>query len=393
MRAGPGAVALVLVGDELLAGHVTDTNGPWLGRRLAEAGLEVVSSAYAPDEPDAVVKAVERALDDAPAVVVTGGLGTTSDDVTRLALARVSNGLSVRALPNGRGIEQGVRLDLGQGTVYAVPGVPAEMAAMVEKHVLPALLARAGALPPRTTRSLLVVGPGERQIADLLSPLEVTGRLSYLPRAGEVEVRIRVEGADAFARADAAIRAARELLGDTVAAEGGSLAETVVGLLIKANATLATAESLTGGLLAGALVSVPGVSAVFRGGVVAYATDLKADLASVPASVLERDGPVATSTAVAMAEGVRRRCGATFGAATTGVAGPDAQDDHAPGTFHVAVAWEGGVRHLSRVPPAGVTSSRDTIRRMAVTWSLDLLRRAVGGLGPGPGESRPGPTR
>jgi PncC family amidohydrolase len=163
--------------------------------------------------------------------------------------------------------------------------------------------------------------------------------------------------------------------------------------LVAAGATVAAAESLTGGLLAGALVSVPGVSAVFRGGVVAYATELKADLAGVPADLLDRDGAVATTTAVAMADGVRRRCGARYGVATTGVAGPDPQEGRPAGTFHVAVTWADGVRVLSRRPSPDRASTRDTVRRLAVVRALDLLRRAVGDLGAGPGESWPPPTR
>jgi nicotinamide-nucleotide amidase len=394
---GLGVVALVLVGDELLAGHVNDTNGPWLGRRLAEAGLGVVSSALVPDQADAVVRAVERALADAPAVVVTGGLGRTSDDQTRPALARLADGRPMRPLPNGWGSEDGVRLDLAQGTVYAVPGVPAEMSAMVDEQVIPDLLAGAGDLPPRVVGSLLVVGLGEREVADLLAPMEATTadavRLAFLPRPGEVEVRIRAEGADARAAAERSMRRARELLGDTVAAEGQNLEQAVVGSLVAAGATVAAAESLTGGLLAGALVSVPGVSAVFRGGVVAYTTELKADLAGVPADLLDRDGAVATTTAVAMADGVRRRCGARYGVATTGVAGPDPQEGRPAGTFHVAVTWADGVRVLSRRPSPDRASTRDTVRRLAVVRALDLLRRAVGDLGAGPGESWPPPTR
>src|SRR5512145_2743384 len=118
----------------------------------------------------------------------------------------------------------------------------------------------------------------------------------------------------------------------------------IIAALVRAGATVATAESLTGGLVSAALTSVPGASAAVRGGVVAYATDLKHELAGVPADTLRRDGPVAARTASAMATGVRRKCAATYGVATTGVAGPDAQDGHPPGTVHVAVAGPDGVR-------------------------------------------------
>jgi len=395
--APPDAVALVLVGDELLAGHVIDANGPWLGRRLAEAGLNVVSVAFAPDRADAIVRAVERGLDDAAAVVVTGGLGGTSDDVTRSALAVLADGRTLRVLPNGHGIEDGVRLDLARGTVFAVPGVPAEMSAMADELIVPELRAAAGPLLPRVTRSVLVVGMGERRVSELLAPLEASlghaGALAYLPRPGEVEVRIRATGRDAVATGAASVVRARELLGDAVAAQDASLEEAVVSLLVGSRATVAAAESLTGGLVAAALASVPGVSAVFRGGVVAYATDLKTSLVGVPRDVLERDGPVAATTAAAMAQGVRERCAAAYGVATTGVAGPEPQDGHPAGRFHVAVASDGVVRVASYDPWPGLVVTRQTVRRRAVVAALDLLRRAVVGLGPGPGESSSAPTR
>jgi nicotinamide-nucleotide amidase len=395
--AAVGTVALVLVGDELLAGNVADANGPWLGRVLADAGMEVVSAAYARDDLAAVVTAVERGLDDARAVIVTGGLGSTSDDVTRSALARLAGDMPAVDLPNGKGSETGVRLDLRVGTVYAVPGVPREMAGMVSAEVLPHLVATAGERPPRVTRSLLLVGVGEVRVAAALTAVEATlgpnGALAFLPRPGEVEVRIRSTGPDAEAVAAAAVRQSRDLLGDIVAAVDRGLEEAVVSDLVRQGATVAMAESLTGGLLCGALVSVPGASAVVRGGVVAYATDLKAQLAGVPETVLDRHGPVAADTAAAMAEGVRNLCAATFGVATTGVAGPDPQDGHPPGTFHVAVASATGIRAGGRSAAAHQPAGREMIRRLAVVHALDLLRRCVNGIDGGVGESPAAPTR
>ena len=148
----------------------------------------------------------------------------------------------------------------------------------------------------------------------------------------------------------------------------------IIANLVRAGATVATAESLTGGLVAAALTAVPGASAAVRGGVVAYATDLKHELAGVPADALRRDGPVAATTAGAMAAGVRRRCAATYGVATTGVAGPDAQDGHPPGTLHVAVAGPAGVRVES---VAGLPGDRAAIREATVQHALDLLAQAI----------------
>lgn len=147
-------------------------------------------------------------------------------------------------------------------------------------------------------------------------------------------------------------------------------AAEIIEALTRTGGTVATAESLTGGLLAAALTAVPGASAVVRGGVVAYATELKHELAGVPAEILDRDGPVAASTVEAMAVGIRRKCGATYGVATTGVAGPDPQDGHPPGTMHVAVAGPAGTRVES---VTGLPGDRAVIRDESVRRALDLL--------------------
>lgn len=153
-------------------------------------------------------------------------------------------------------------------------------------------------------------------------------------------------------------------------------ASDVVDALRRAGATVATAESLTGGLVAAELTSVPGASAVFRGGVVAYATELKATLAGARPDVLDRDGPVAPATAEEMARGVRVACAATYGLATTGVAGPDSQDGHPPGTVYAAVASPGGVRVRSAEPSRDV-GDRSAVRLRAVEMALGLLAERV----------------
>lgn len=156
---------------------------------------------------------------------------------------------------------------------------------------------------------------------------------------------------------------------------GPDAAEVVRGL-ITAGRTVATAESLTGGLVCAALTSVPGSSAVVRGGVVVYATELKATLAGVPEAVLAADGPVAASTAAAMADGVRVRLGASVGLATTGVAGPDPQNGHPPGTVHVAMATADGVRVRSFTGESALPGDREQVRAATVEAVLALLSEA-----------------
>lgn len=158
------------------------------------------------------------------------------------------------------------------------------------------------------------------------------------------------------------------------AGNGGPPAAPLVRRLAERGETLATAESLTGGLLAATIVDVPGASAVFRGGLVVYATDLKASLAGVPAALLAERGPVDPDVAAALADGARRRCGAGWGLGTTGVAGPDPQGAAAVGTVHVAVAGPRG----ARVRSLTVRGGRDEVRRGAVTAALGLLAEALG---------------
>ncbi len=321
-------VALVVVGDELLSGRVSDTNAGWLGRFLADHGLPVVSTFHVGDDVEATVKAVRRGLDDASYVIVTGGLGPTSDDVTRLALARLTEAplrespelvewlesyaatrgrdlhpaeLVMAQLPEGAaalrnpaGSAPGIRVDVADGVVFAVPGVPREMQAMMAGPVLGELRDAGVAVPTIAVRSIGVAWVMESAIAERLAALEALVKadpgasIGYLAQPGVVEVRLRVVRADAHtAERDVAAydEQARGALGAD-AFEGPSLAAALTALLLDAGATCATAESLTGGRLAGALTALPGSSRIFRGGVVAYATDLKHDLLGVPAEHL-----------------------------------------------------------------------------------------------------------
>lgn len=409
---GLDAVSIVLAGDELLRGDVVDSNGAWLSRMLTGAGLRVVSVMQCADDIPATVASLRRALADAPSVIVSGGLGPTPDDVTRQALADLA-GVPLRrdaeaaasmeewyarrgaavpdasrpmadlpagaaAIHNDHGSAPGVRLDIRvgleaaaagageHGVVYAVPGVPAELRAVVEQHVLSDLVTRAGRLPLRATRVLHVSGLGESQVAELLAGLEPGIEVSYLASAAAVRVRLGAAGDIPLHEAVASVRKA---LGQ--ACHDEPVEVEVHRLLRECTATLATAESLTGGLLGAALTSVPGSSATYRGGVVAYASELKHALLDVPGEVLARYGAVDVRTAAAMARGVRDRCGTTYGLATTGVAGPERQDGHLPGTAYVAVDGPGH----GEVVTLRLAGDRDTVRDQVVARALDLLRR------------------
>ncbi|MGB9372613.1 MAG: CinA family nicotinamide mononucleotide deamidase-related protein [Jiangellales bacterium] len=414
---GSDAVALLLVGDELLLGSVADTNGAWLARRLTQTGLRVVTSRVVPDDVARIAEGVAALAAEVGSVVVSGGLGPTSDDLTRQALADVSgcplvpDDAAVAAitgwyadrgrapdttvlrmaerpscaqmLVNPQGSAPGVRLELGSCVVYAVPGVPSELHAMVEAVVLPDLTARAGDLPAQHSVSFEVALLGESAVSALLRDVEAlvahdpSTDLAYLARPAQVSVRLSVREQDAGV---AAARHARwsslvaEALGEHVMGRDGvTLPEVVIAALAAQGASVGAAESLTGGGVTKALTSVPGSSAVLRGGVVAYATDVKQSVLGVGADLLRVHGPVHPDVAVAMARGARALLASTWGVATTGVAGPDPVDDHPAGTVHVAVDGPGG----AQVRSLTLAGDRGRVRLLSTAHALDLLRRRL----------------
>lgn len=404
-------IGVVTVGDELLSGAVVDTNAAVLSRLLTDAGLEVVRHASAGDDEAEIVAAVRAVLERADGCVVSGGLGPTSDDVTREALAalagtglrrdvdvearvrawyaargRPANPLALRqadvpagatVLPNPTGSAPGLLVDVRGRPVAALPGVPSELAAM--GPALVRLLAERAGSPPRVVRhTVRVVLLGESEVAERVAavPVPEEVRVSYLASPGLVALSYAARGPAADAVA-ACARAARERLG---AAALDEVDDTVAGGCLRAltarGESVAVAESLTGGALAAALVDVPGASAALRGGVLAYATDLKADLLGVDPDLLARSGAVDPEVAAAMARGARERLGADWGVATTGVAGPDPQDGRLPGTVHIAVVGPAGP---VRTASPRLSGDRARVRALATVWALDTLRRAVVG--------------
>jgi len=408
-------VELLAVGTELLLGDIVNGNAAWLGQRLAAAGLDVQTSVVVGDNVGRIAAAIAAALDRADALVITGGLGPTQDDLTREALASVARvelvrdpdlerGLRERyagygrgvpernyrqadrpagtvALPNGRGSAAGLQLELSAGAVYALPGVPHEMEEMFTRSVLPDLLRRAGEPAVIVSRVLRVCGMWESAVAEALAgpvdDLEAAGNptLAFLAGAGEVAVRITAKAADA----DSAARLIEPVeLGVRVAlgvnaygADDDTLDSVVHRLLGESGATVAVAESLTGGLIGARLSELAGSSVTFRGGVVAYATELKSLLLGVPPAVLATAGVISGETAAAMAEGVRDRLDATYGLSVTGVAGPSEQEGAPVGTVYVGLAGPAGSVAVAR----RLSGDRGRVRALAIGAAIDVLRR------------------
>ncbi len=404
---------VVAVGTELLLGQIVDTNSAWIGEQLALRGIEHLRQTKVGDNRARIVAVLREALDRADAVLVCGGLGPTQDDITREAIAELmgvplerrdelvgairelfakrgrtmpENNLRQADVPVGAtpieqrtGTAPGLICPVGDKVVYAVPGVPYEMREMLERAVLPDLEERCGVRQVFVSRTLRTWGESESRIAELLGPrleaLDETGNptIAFLASGIEgIKVRLTARADDAPAAAallDAEEAEVRAVLGDLVFSGSDEPMEGVVGrLLLDRGLTVAVAESLTGGLLASRMVTVAGASEWFKGGVVAYASEVKFDVLDVP------EGPVVSEAAAkAMADGVRKLLGADVGLSTTGVAGPTMQEDQPPGTVWLGMAIGDDISAV-RVDLPG---DRDRIRQMSVISAVDRLRRRL----------------
>jgi nicotinamide-nucleotide amidase len=399
------------VGTELLLGDIVNTNAAHIGRALASIGIDCFMHTTVGDNEERIADAMSTGLKRADALIVTGGLGPTQDDVTREAIARmtgralirdpkIEEQLRARFLELGRpmpevnarqadvpdgasiiettwGTAPGLIVEHAGGVVYAVPGVPAEMEDMLARAVLPDLLRRAGEPTQMVSRVVRIAGVSESAIAEKLHEVwEMLGgetTMAYLAGGGEVRVRLTAKASDP-ARAEDLVEAAeasvRAALGTAIVGIDDETLEVVVGSLLLARGwSLGCAESLTGGALGSRISSTPGASEYFRGSIVAYATDVKEDVLGVPGWVLEEHGAVSEPVARAMASGARDRLKADVAVALTGVAGPSEQG-RPVGTVVIAVAGPlGEVVREVRLP-----GDRNTVRTLAVSGGLNLVR-------------------
>jgi nicotinamide-nucleotide amidase len=403
-------VEVLNTGSELLLGTTLNTHGAWIGRALQPLGLRVARQTTVPDGA-AIGEALAEAVGRGGVVVVTGGLGPTSDDVTREACAGVlgveltEDAGSMRAieeffrargremapenrkqslvphggvaLPNPNGTAPGVFVPEGAGgaAVFLLPGPPHEMEPMFRAEVLPRLREWAGAGEAAGMTELKFVGVGEsafqrRVDAELAA---VPGlEFGYCARPGEVDLRlIGNDEARAAGRAIAGREFPRQLASD----DGSSLEAAVVRGLLERGWTLATAESCTGGLIASRLTDVPGASAVFTHGFVTYANEAKVSLLGVPEELLAVRGAVSEPVARAMAEGALRASGADVAVAVTGIAGPDGGTPEKPvGTVFLALARNDEPTEVrKRFHPQG----RAFFKRQVSQDALDWVRRVV----------------
>ena len=411
---------IVTIGDELLLGFTIDTNAAFLARRLAALGVEVVRRATVGDDAEAIAGAVREALERTGAVITTGGLGPTSDDLTKPAIAALfDRGMRLdeahlawmrerwrtlfrREMPesnvqqamipegahilqNNHGSAPGILLEDARGRwVAMLPGVPREMRGMTDDAIVPMLterLARDGGTDRVVrSRTLRTTGIGESALADRIATIGAFERLdlAYLPGADGVDLRLTVRGvppADADARLDGAAGRLRELLGEVIYGEDGAdLAEEVLRLCRARSLSVAVGESCTGGLLGARLTSIAGSSDVVLGGVIAYANAVKTALLDVDPATIDREGAVSEAVARALAAGARARTGAAIGIGITGIAGPGGGTPDKPvGTVWIAV--DGAQRLEAR--RLGLVGDRAEIRHRATQAALDLVRRIL----------------
>lgn len=407
---------IINTGSELLLGLVTNTHLGHLAGELAPFGITIERQCCVPDGP-AIRNALDEALGRADIVITTGGLGPTTDDLTREAAAELLGlemqndeeilaairGRFVRRslpmasrvarqamvpqgavpLPNPHGTAPG--LYFGPGLLgsrpaqhlFLLPGPPRELHPMVADHVLPILREKIRTPSTKERRIYRLTGIGESHVEELVGPqLESQPGLEigYCARPSEVDLRL-IGTPDTLAAADPVVR---EALGEWIYSGGPELEETVVGLLRKERLTLATAESCTGGGLANRVTDVPGASEIFLAGFVTYSNAAKHNELGVPEDLLEKHGAVSEPVAAAMAEGARSAAGTDFAVSTTGIAGPGGGTPEKPaGTVFIALA---GKDHPTVVRRCYFPLDRVTFKHMTASAALDLLRRRLLGL-------------
>src|SRR5687768_11365658 len=404
---------IVSIGTEILLGEIIDTNSAYIAERLPALGIDVYYKHVVGDNLGRLAAVIGAARERADLVITTGGLGPTEDDLTREAVALVHGeqtavdpelevwlrGLyqrrgaimpernikqtwlipSARAIPNPRGTAPGWWVERDGKIVVSMPGPPSEMNRMWEEEVAPELLKRHDGTV-LIKRTLKTAGIGESNVDEILSPLlkSENPSIGLYARADGVHVRM---GAKAPTQEEARALIApmekemRELLHPYVWGADDDTFEKVLGeVLAERGLTLAVMESCTGGLLADTITNVPGSSRYFRGGLVAYATEVKEAMGVDPA-VIAKYGVYSDETAMAMAKAIRERLGADIGIGTTGVAGPEPDGATPVGEVHIAI--DGGGKIPDQVLNFTFNQSRTAIKRRGVTQSLMLLRRAL----------------
>jgi nicotinamide-nucleotide amidase len=414
-------VEVIAIGSELVSGQGLDTNSQWISQQLSALGISVAFHTTLGDVYEDHLSAFRIAFDRADLVVASGGLGPTQDDLTREALAECA-GVSLvedpeslaaiaamfarrnrvmternrvqaqfpngaEPIPNRVGTAPGIWMRVGRATIACLPGVPSEMRLMFREQVVPRLRAAGWIQRVIVHRKISLFGKGEAEIEAGAFDLTARGRVPEVgitAHDGTISFRISAAaGTEEEARAfiEPTAKLIYERFGNLVVGEGSDdVPEALVDQLVRTGATLATAESCTGGLIAHLITAISGVSPHYKGGIVSYANELKIELLGVPAEMLETHGAVSAEVAAAMAEGARTRLGADLGISTTGVAGPKGGTPQKPvGLVYIGLATARDVK--TRRLDIGSEQSREIIQsrssKAVMNWArLALLERS-----------------
>lgn len=408
---------IITIGDELLIGQTIDTNSAWIGAELTKIGFDVIRRISIHDLRDDIIDALKEVSGRSDVVLITGGLGPTSDDITKQTLCEFfETGLvtnyevlemieemmmrrgfpmndnnrrqaevpeSCRVLKNAAGTAPGMWFEK-HGTIFiSMPGVPYEMKYLMNEHVLPELNKRFKS-QRIILKNIMTYGVPEARLAELLSGFEesLPGeiKLAYLPSSGIIKLRLTARDGNSSGLTDILEQQLKKLyriIPELIIAEDEENFETVVGKLLKKKGqTLCTAESCTGGRIAHMLTSVPGSSAYFSGSVIAYDNRVKTRLLGVPQNVIDKYGAVSRETVALMAEGARKILNTDFSVATSGIAGPDGGTETKPvGTLWTAVSSPSGT--ITETYRFGTERSVNILRFS--TASLHLLWKQISG--------------
>lgn len=410
---------ILAVGTELTSGQNIDTNSAWISQKLAAIGVDVGFISLVGDDRREMLDALRHALTRADLIVIGGGLGPTQDDLTREVVAEAA-GVELRqdprclaaleaffarrsrAMPernltqtlvpiggepltNRTGTAPGLWIAIGHSTIVCLPGVPSELKIMFAEEVAPRLKREFKLGGVIVVRKINLFGKGESDVEAMAMDLTARGRepeVGITASDATISLRIRAKGITseaALAAIEPTAAIIRERFGDFVVGEEGiDVAEAASALLLHRGATLATAESCTGGLVSGAITDMPGISASFLGGVVSYSNAAKSGMLGVDPGLIEAKGAVSPEVAEAMAVGARERFGSDLAISVTGIAGPGGGTPEKPvGLVYLGLASAGGVasRKLEIGPeqPRAIIRSRTT--KHALNWvRLHLLR-------------------
>ncbi len=407
--------AIITIGDELLIGQTVDTNSAWMGAELSKAGFDVVRMTSIHDRREDILYTLNESAGKTDVILITGGLGPTSDDITKQTLCEyfntkliISNEVlsmienmmhhrkfamndnnrrqaevpeSCTVLKNAAGTAPGMWFEK-DGTIYiSMPGVPYEMKYLMNEHVLPELIKRFTS-QVIIHRNIMTYGTFEAKLAEILTDFEsglpAKIKLAYLPTSGVIKLRLTGTGnnrADIQSLIDQQAEKLYKIIPEFIYGEDEeSLEMVIVNLLRKINKTLSAAESCTGGEISRLITSVPGSSACYYGSVIAYSNSVKTELLEVDVDLIIKHGAVSEEVVREMAIGARRKFNSDFAVATTGIAGPDGGNEIKPvGTVWIAVASEKGVITEKHV----FGNDRNTnIRRFSLA-ALNLLRKQI----------------